>query len=165
MRQSLTVSFNSPQSGFMSIGLKTNEQSFVAAVSHEPYDSVSDLINALLALLDGAEQVIVKWNQEPEEYDFEMRRSGEDVQLKVIRYQDHRRTEGEQVFAHTGSIGNVCFSFRVALHGLRRDRRTDEYAKNWRREFPEAEFQQLKKRLMADKRAAQLLIEAQRHQR
>jgi hypothetical protein len=151
MNPKLKVSFNSPQSGFMSIGLKTDGQSFVTAVSHQPHDSVRDLIKALLALLDGEERALVKWNQEPEEYDFELTRSGQEVQLKIIRYPDHHRTEGagEQIFAHTDSLGNISHTFREALQRLHRDRRTDEYAKNWRREFPEAEYQQLQQRLRA----------------
>ncbi|MBV9210775.1 MAG: hypothetical protein JOZ52_09115 [Acidobacteria bacterium] len=155
MRLPLRVSFNSPQSGFMSIGLKTDEQSFVTAVSHEPRDSVRDLIKALLALLDGEERALVKWNQEPEEYDFELARSGAEAQLKIIRYPDHHRTEGagEKVFAHTDSLENVCLSFREALDRLHQDRSTDEYTKNWRREFPEAEFQQLKQRFEGRKLA------------
>ncbi|MBV9958082.1 MAG: hypothetical protein JO360_06650 [Acidobacteria bacterium] len=151
MDQALRVSFNSPQSGFMSIGLENDQQSFVAAVSHEPYDSVRDLINALLALLDGAERATVKWNQEPEEYDFEFIRTDEQVQLSVIRYTDHHRLaeKREQVFSHTGSVRGLCLSFREVLRRLHLDRRTDEYAKNWRREFPAAEFLQLKRRIKA----------------
>jgi hypothetical protein len=153
MSQKLKVSFNSPQSGFMSIGLKSGKESFVTAVAHAPYDSLRDLIKALSALLGGKKNLTVKWNREPEEYDFELRRSSDDVQLQVVRYPDHRRlkAKSEIVFSHTAATLDICESFWKSLRELHRDIMVDEFDKNWRREFPEAEMQELTRLLRASK--------------
>jgi hypothetical protein len=160
MKLSLRVSFNSPQSGFMSIGLKAGHESFVTAVSHAPYDSLRDLIKALSAMLDGETSETVKWNLEPEEYDFELRRVDNDgVQLSVTRYPNHRRLKSQRavVFSHiAASPQDICEPFWKALRELHRDINVDEFDKNWRREFPEAEMQELTKRLRECKRQASL---------
>ena len=155
MNPKLRVSFNSPQSGFMSIGLKAGQESFVTAVAHAPYDSLRDLIKALLALLDGKNSVRIKWNREPEEYDFELRRAGDEVQLSVTRYPNHRRLKSKSalVFSHkAASPRDICEPFWKALRELHRDINVDEFDKNWRREFPEALMQELTKRLRESKR-------------
>lgn len=154
MSGKLRVSFNSPQSGFMSIGLKAGDESFVTAVSHEPYDSLRDLIKALSALLGGKERATVKWNQEPEEYDFELRQRDDELELSITRYPNHRRLKktGEQVFTHTASLLGLCEPFWKALRELHRDIETDEYAKNWRREFPEEEMRELTRLIKSQNR-------------
>ena len=153
MTTKLRVSFNSPQSGFMSIGLKAGKANFVTAVAHLPYDSLRDLINALTALLSGATAVTVKWNREPEEYDFEVHRSGDAAVLNIIRYPNHRRVKrkSETVFSHKASVVSICGSFFSALDELYKDKDTDEFDKNWRREFPGAEFRELTDRMSAAK--------------
>lgn len=135
----------------MSIGLKAGQESFVTAVSHAPYDSLRDLIKALSAMLDGKNSATVKWNLEPEEYDFELRRMDNDaVQLSVMRYPNHRRLKSQSalVFSHTAaSPQDICEPFWKALRELHRDINVDEFDKNWRREFPEALMQELTRRL------------------
>jgi hypothetical protein len=146
MNPKLKVSFNSPQSGFMSIGLKAGGESFVTAVAHAPYDSLRDLIKALSALLAGEDNLTVKWNREPEEYDFVLQREGVEARLRVTRYPNHRRvrSKSEQVFAHTAATPlALCEPFWKALRELHRDIAVDEFDKNWRRAFPEAEMQEL----------------------
>jgi hypothetical protein len=154
MSQKFRVSFNSPQSGWMSIGLKAGQESFVTAVSHAPYDSLRDLILALGKLLQGKTSITVKWNREPEEYDFKLQCNGTSAQLDVIRYPDHRRlkSKSETVFSHHASALDLCLPFWKALRELHRDINVDEFDKNWRREFPEEEMQELTKLLRAVKR-------------
>lgn len=149
MKQILRVSFNSPQSGFMSIGLKAGKANFVTAVAHSPYDSLRDLIKALSALLRGENDVTVKWNREPEECDFELHRNGNDAEFKIIRYPNHRRMKKtrEIVFSHKASVVDICESFWIALKDLYKDKDVDEFDKNWRREFPEEEMRELTKKL------------------
>ena len=154
MNQKLKVSFNSPQSGWMSIGLKAGQRSFVTAVSHAPYDSLRDLINALSSLVSGAKKTTVKWNREPEEYDFELRRNQTGAELTVVRFPDHRRIKSKReiVFSHQATALELCLTFWKALRELHRDIEVDEFDKNWRREFPEAEMQALTKLVRAAKR-------------
>jgi hypothetical protein len=149
MNQPLQVSFNSPQSGFMSMGLQAGRTSFVTAVAHSPYDSLRDLINALTAMLNGENSVMVKWNREPEEYDFELLRNGNDAELNIIRYPNHQRQtkKREVVFSHKATVANICESFWIALNELHSDKDVDEFDKNWRREFPEVEMRELATRI------------------
>ncbi len=156
MNQKLKVSFNSPQSGWMSIGLKAGQESFVTAVSHAPYDSLRDLIQALSALLGGEKNLTVKWNREPEEYDFEWLQNQAGAELTVVRFPDHRRLKSkrEVVFSHTATPLDLCLPFWTALRELHRDIEVDEFDKNWRREFPEAEMQAFTKLVRAAKRGS-----------
>jgi hypothetical protein len=151
MKQQLRVSLESPQHGFMSLRLSCGEQSFVAVVSHEPYDSLRDLIVALSGALSGDGEAIVKWNSEPEEYDFKLAARGDSVQIDVIRYTEHRRlAEGSgNVFTFRGSRLDGCLPFWKELRGLHRRAVQDEFERQWRREFPEKEMQELTKRIRA----------------
>lgn len=158
MSRKLRVSFNSPQSGFMSIGLKAGKDSFVTAVSHTPYDSLSDLISALSSLLKGETDLRVKWNREPEEYDFVINHKEDEVRLSVVRFQDHRRlkSKSEIVFSHIAATAlDICAPFWKALRELHRDIEVDEFDKNWRREFPETQMHELTKLLREIKRQSE----------
>ncbi|HUQ33612.1 MAG TPA: hypothetical protein VM095_15940 [Pyrinomonadaceae bacterium] len=149
MNQKLLVSLESPQHGFMSLRLKAGEESFVAVVSHTPYDSLRDLVVALSALLDNDCEVTVKWNSEPEEYDFQLAARGDVAQLLVIHYPDHRRAAetGNRVFSFEDSKAGVCVPFWTELRGLRARTIQDEFDRQWRREFPESELNELTKRI------------------
>lgn len=138
----------------MSIGLKAGDKSFVTAVSHAPYDSLRDLLTALKMLLKKDGSHTVKWNQEPEEYDFLLSREGLEAQLNVTRYPNHRRIKktGEQVFSHAATPLGICEAFWKALRELHRDIEVDEFDKNWRRAFPEEEMLELTKLLRETKR-------------
>jgi hypothetical protein len=157
MNKTFRVTFNSPQSGWMSLSLKAGEQSFVAAVSHAPDDSLRALMEALLALLDaGAQRITVKWNCEPDELDFEIRTKDERVEFKVLHFPDHRRLAGTShvVFSLAVSKLEFCLAFWRALRALHRDIETDEFDKNWRRPFPHSEMRQLTEAFRAFKRQA-----------
>ncbi|MDQ3584288.1 MAG: hypothetical protein M3407_00790 [Acidobacteriota bacterium] len=147
MGQKFRVSFNSPQSGFMSVGLRAGEQEFVAAVAHKPYDSLRDLLVALTALLTSDGEQVVKWNCEPDELDFNLTVDDERVRLDVVHYLNHRRSRrtSQQVFTVAGAKLDICGAFWKALRELHRDIETDDFAGNWRREFPETEMQELTK--------------------
>ncbi len=148
MSQKLRVSFNSPQSGYMSVGLRAaGGRELVAAVAHKPYDSLRDLIVALGELLESDAQQIVKWNCEPDELDFILAAEADTARLNVVHYLNHRRSRrtSQEVFAVQGTKLEVCGAFWKALREMHRDIEVDDFAGNWRREFPEAEMQQLTK--------------------
>lgn len=157
MSKAFQVSFNSPQSGFMSLSLKTGEQQFVTAVSSAPYDSLRELIEGLTSLLTTGHSFKVKWNCEPDELDFEAEADADErVSFKVIHYTDHRRQPetGRVLFSLKGSRLEVCDGFWRALRDLRRHVATDEFDRNWRRPFPQTEMQQLTEALRSFKREA-----------
>src|ERR1044071_804230 len=154
MNQKLRISLESPQHGFMSLRLSSGKESFVAVVSHEPYDSLRDLIEALSGALAGDGEAIIKWNSEPEEYDFKLAAKGDSVGVEIIRYPDHRRlaTTSSKVFSYRGSKLDACLPFWKELRDLHRRTIQDEFNRQWRREFPEREMQELTKRIRSLKR-------------
>jgi hypothetical protein len=151
MDQSLSVSLESPQHGFMSLRLRHSSGSFVAVVSHEPYDSLRGLVAALSDLLAGNSRRVVKWNAEPEEFDFQLEVVGDLLRLEVIRYPDHRRLEADSdvVFSYRGSKAAACRAFWEELRDLQGRTAEDEFDRQWRREFPEGELQNLTTALAA----------------
>jgi hypothetical protein len=154
MRQTLGVSIESPQHGFMSLRLKSAGQNFVTVVSHEPYDSLRDLIAALSAVLDGDCEPTVKWNSEPDEYDFRFQARGDRLQLEVIHYPDHRKLPetATTVFSFRGPKADACRSFWDELRRSRSRAARDEFDRQWRRPFPERELQELTKRIGTSER-------------
>jgi hypothetical protein len=149
MNETLSVSLESPQHGFMSLRLKTDGQSFVTVVAHAPYDSLRDLIAALAAVLDGDCELIVNWNGEPDEYDFRFASRGDHLHLEIIHYPDHRKLPetAATVFTYRGPKADACRAFWEELRDLRSRAGRDEFDRQWRRAFPEREMQELTKRI------------------
>lgn len=149
MSENFFVSFNSPQCGYMSVELREGDKEFVTAMRYKPYNSLSDWMNALSSLIESESAFTVKWNAEPEEFDFNVERKGNEILLSIVRYQDHRRLdEGKEiVFAFQSSVKDFCLPFWETLEQMRGDIETDEFDKNWRREFPEKEFEVLANRI------------------
>lgn len=152
MSEKFSVSMESPQSGWMSLRLRAGEREFVAVVSHAPYDSLRELIEGLTALLEGAGGMAVRWNAEPEEYDFELKAEDEDVlTLRVVHHRGHRReaTEARTDFEFRGTRVEMCLPFWRELVGLHARSETDVFVQNWRRAFPLRELEGLTQALRA----------------
>jgi hypothetical protein len=149
MSQTLEVSLESPQHGFMSLRLKAAGQSFVTVVSYTPYDSLRDLVEALTSFIDSDCDVLVRWNSEPDEYDFKLSARGDAVSLDVVHYPDHRRSieTGEAVFSFRGTKAGLCLPFWRELRDLQSRAARDEFDRQWRRPFPERELQKLTERV------------------
>ncbi|MBA3243517.1 MAG: hypothetical protein H0T60_20020 [Acidobacteria bacterium] len=146
MSEKFSVSMESPQSGWMSLRLRAGRSQFVAVVSHAPYDSLRELIEGLTALLEGAGSVVVRWNAEPEEYDFELKAEGDDtLSLRVVRYEGHRRAPaGKRTdFNWRGPRVEACLPFWHELRSMRARSETDVFEQNWRRAFPLRELRGL----------------------
>lgn len=133
------VTFNSPQSGFMSLGLRAAGREFATAVSCRPRDSLLDLIAALTRLARGeTSAAVVRWNCEPDELDFRFESGGGRLSLAVVRYATHERDEpsSRTVFEAAGGRAEILCAFRAALEELRADAEVDVFESNWRRKFP-----------------------------
>ena len=127
----------------------------VAAVAYQPDDSLRELIVGLTALLESATpHVVVRWNCEPDELDFDLKVDGARLKLEVVHYLSHRRAPhtSRVVFALTGTTTDICAAFWKSLRELHRDIEVDEFARHWRREFPEAELRALTRALRNRKR-------------
>jgi hypothetical protein len=149
----LEVSFNSPQCGWMSIGFDDGISEFHTTTAHAPHElALPELMKILTALADtNSEQseYLLKWNRDPEEFDFRFVRDGDNLLLEIYQYPTDERdaAERELVFAHNGSVDEVVAAFAETFDQLYMDRETDEFEFNWRQPFPYKEFEEFRGRL------------------
>jgi hypothetical protein len=153
MTRKLEVSFNSPQCGWMSIGFDDGVDEFHTTTAHAPHESaLPELMQILTALADPSNtenQYLLKWNRDPEEFDFSFFRNGDTVLLEIYQYPtvDRDGTERELVFAHTTYTADLIAAFAETFDQLYEDRDTDEFEFNWRQPFPYNEYEQFKARV------------------
>ena len=139
------VTFNSPQSGYMSVGLRAGAHEFATAVSCRPRDSLRELISALTRLARGeTAAATVRWNCEPDELDFRFETDGDGLRLAVVHYATHRREEpsSQTVFEAAGKRAEIFGAFRETLEELWADAEVDVFESNWRRKFPERQLRE-----------------------
>ena len=153
MERRLEVSFNSPQCGWMSIGFEDGASEFHTTTAHAPHAAaLPELMRILTALADpktAENEYMLKWNRDPEEFDFRFLRSGEKLTIEIYQYPTEGResSECEQVFSHEGSVVVVCQAFAATFEQLYADRDTDEFEFNWRQPFPFSDYEEFKKRI------------------
>jgi hypothetical protein len=158
MANKLEVSFNSPQCGWMSIGFDDGTNEFHTTTAHAPHEkALSELLRILTDLLDEnstANKYILHWNRNPEEFDFNFTRRGENVLLEIYQFPtEERETENRELcFSHEGSIKEVAKTFAETFNQLYTDRNTDEFEFNWRQPFPFVEFEEFKQKFPTEKR-------------
>lgn len=149
----LEISFNSPQCGWMSIGFDDGVTEFHTTTAHAPHElALPELLRILTALLDDSSaenKYLLKWNRDPEAFDFWFVRDGGHVTLEIDQYPtDARETdERELVFLHQGAIREVCDAFAATFEQLYADRETDEFEFNWRQPFPFIEYESFQERI------------------
>jgi len=149
----LEVSFNSPQCGWMSIGFDDGVNEFHTTTAHAPHESaLPELMRILTALADAnsaANEYVLKWNRDPEAFDFRFVRNGNDLHVEIYQYPTDERdaNERELVFAHNGTVNDIVESFAETFDQLYEDRDTDEFEFNWRQPFPYSEFENFKNAL------------------
>jgi hypothetical protein len=153
MSGKLEVSFNSPQCGWMSIGFDDGVNEFHTTTAHAPHElALAELLQILTAML-GPDQTenayLLKWNRDPEAFDFRFVRDGDELVVEIFQYPTDERemNERELVFSHKGAVSEVCAAFAATFEQLYADRDTDEFEFNWRQPFPFAEFEEFKGRI------------------
>jgi hypothetical protein len=141
------VSFNSPQCGWMSVGFKDGENEFNSTTANVPYNGVlAELLNTLITLSsENSIEKTVKWNRNPEEFDFVFAKNGETARLEIIEYPTEEREIKSTVFIHEGNAKEIVEAFYQTFSQLYEDRNTDEFEQNWRQPFPFNEYQNLEK--------------------
>ncbi|HUR97975.1 MAG TPA: hypothetical protein VMZ26_07930 [Pyrinomonadaceae bacterium] len=153
MAGKLEVSFNSPQCGWMSIGFDDGVSEFHTTTAHAPHElALPELMKILTSLADSnspMNEYVLRWNRDPEEFDFRFVRDGENLLLEIYQYPTDEReaAERELVFSHRGALPDVVDSFGETFEQLYADRDTDEFEFNWRQPFPYNEFVEFKGRL------------------
>lgn len=153
MTRKLEVSFNSPQCGWMSVGFNDGVNEFHTTTAHSPHETaLPDLMRILTALADGEKspkEYLLKWNRDPEEFDFRFVRDAGDLHIEIYQYPTEERdsAERELVYSHTGKISDVIAAFAETFNQLYEDRDTDEFEFNWRQPFPYREFEEFNARI------------------
>ncbi|MBA2379718.1 MAG: hypothetical protein H0V76_09105 [Blastocatellia bacterium] len=150
MTRKLEISFNSPQCGWMSIGFDDGINEFHTTTAHAPHSSaLGELMRILTALADqGAlqDEYLLKWNRDPEEFDFRFLKSGENLLVEIYEYptEDRDAAERELVYSFQGTVTEVVGAFAETFDQLFADRDTDEFEFNWRQAFPYIEYEDFK---------------------
>ena len=153
MSGKLEVSFNSPQCGWMSVGFEDANSEFHTTTAHAPHaTALPELMRILTALNEthsAENEYLLKWNRDPEEFDFRFVRDSDELTLEIYQYptDERDRDDREMVFVHQGSVREVCEAFAATFDQLYADRDTDEFEFNWRQPFPYREYEDLKERL------------------
>jgi hypothetical protein len=150
MSTNLEVSFNSPQCGWMSIGFDDGTSSFHTTTAHAPYrGALGDLMTILTEMQsgEGDYERTLKWNRDPEEFDFYFLRNGEKLTFEIYQYpgDDRDAAERQLVFSHVGTVGGTIMAFAKTFEQLFVDRETDEFEFNWRQPFPYREYEEFRK--------------------
>ena len=146
----LEVSFNSPQCGWMSIGFDDGVSEFHTTTAYAPHKrALPELMQILTRWADPAtpeNEYLLKWNRDPEEFDFHFVRNSETILLEIYQYPTDKRDsdERELVFSHEGTVGLLYNAFAETFEQLYEDRDTDEFEFNWRQPFPHAEYEEFK---------------------
>lgn len=153
MKPKLEVSFNSPQCGWMSIGFSDGVNEFHTTTAHAPHaKALPKLMQILTAIADpetSLDEYTLRWNRDPEEFDFRFARSGDDLTIEIYQYPTDERelNERELVYTHTARTAEVLSAFAETFNQLYEDRDTDEFEFNWRQPFPFDEFEDFKRRI------------------
>lgn len=147
------VSFNSPQCGWMSIGFEGGGHEFHTTTASAPHAmALPELLTILAALLDPNSvqtEFLLKWNRDPEEFDFEFRRMDETLNLKIFQYPTEERDtkERELVFEYAGDTREICVAFYQTFAHMEKEILVDEFETNWHQPFPEKEFRNFESKL------------------
>jgi len=86
-----------------------------------PYDSLADLVTALITVLVAHTiQIAVRWNTEPIEYEFQFSVENDSILLRIEEFPDstRQRNTGQIVFTVHGSRAAIVLPFWRALRAM-----------------------------------------------
>jgi hypothetical protein len=146
------VSFNSPQCGWMSVGFESGEKEFHTTTAHAPHSrALPELLGILTELLDKnstKNEFLLKWNRNPEEFDFKFTKSINDsVSFEIVEYPTEKRESSEKVFEVNCGLNEFATAFYTTFLHLHDDIDTDAFVQNWHQPFPFAEFSEFERAL------------------
>ncbi len=150
MSENLEVSFNSPQCGWMSIGFSSGEKEFHTTTAHAPHEkALPELLDILSHLIDidtHEFEKTLKWNRNPEEFDFVFRKDAKHTSIEIIEYptDERDRQNSEIVFKYVGNAKEICRAFYKTFEQLYVERFNDEFEQNWHQPFPLEEYENFK---------------------
>jgi len=137
----------------MSIGLEDDKSEFHTTTAHAPHAAaLPELMGILTKLAEPASsenEYLLKWNRDPEEFDFRFVRNGNDVLIEIYQYPTDERDAAERhlVYSHAGPVDEIIGAFAETFEQLYEDRDTDEFEYNWRQPFPFREYEEFRARI------------------
>ena len=138
----------------MSIGFTDGVNEFHTTTAHAPHaTALPELMRILTDLAipsSSNSEHLLKWNRDPEEYDFRFVRNGDTISIEIYQFPTEVReaTERELVYSHTGPLKETIDAFAVTFEQLYDDRDTDEFEFNWRQPFPFREYEEFRKNVV-----------------
>lgn len=158
--QKFAVSFNSPQCGWMSIGLKGGAAEFHTTTASAPHaNALTEILNGLTSLLESAlprDEFVIMWSRNPEAFDFYFKRDGKTLKIEIFQYPSFSRAQSERelVFVYEGAVSEICRAFYETFAHLRADIEIDVFEQNWRQPFPHRAFERFEQTLRAAETAS-----------
>jgi hypothetical protein len=137
------VRFKKPIADGLPIKLQTGDAILSFIASHTPYDSLSELVVALITVAASKYvHALVRWSTEPIAYEFHFAGDSSAITLTVLRYPSHSRQRDRRqiVFAVSGQRSDIVLPFWRALRQIESQRITVE---QWQHPFPSSELQKL----------------------
>ncbi len=117
-------------------------------------DALGDLTRAVIALLQGAEQVTLTWDEEPGVAEWRFERQGDDVDMRITLFDDrscYRRSRArpaERTFSVRCPLSRLASEVLDELWHIYETVGLDGYEERWKlHAFPLQEYWQLQKLL------------------
>lgn len=145
----LKVELAPPELGGTIVTLEAGDNFYQFVPSYVPYDSFGELVHALLGILDGYDETIVRWNDEPLEHKFVFRQQNAQVVFNVYAVINSvvSGKVDEELFSFSSRVYEVLRPFWKALRDMQARQTIEEYEKQWRWRFPEREMLELTRKL------------------
>lgn len=144
----LKVEIEAPEHGWTNVKLSTEENTYEFFPSDVPIDSISELVNAMLEILNGNNQSKVYWNDEPIEHNFIFSIENGYCNFKV--YEVFESVGGKKLiekFSFRATKYKVLRPFWKALCDLKSKQSLEDYEKHWGNPFPTNEILEIKQKL------------------
>jgi len=121
MANDFRIRFGDMLAGSLPVSLNAANNHLSFRASPIPYDSLDDLVTALITVLAAdIVQITVRWNTEPVEYAFQFSVESGSIRLKIEQFPDSTRQHdsGQVVFTILGSPEAIVLPFWRALRSL-----------------------------------------------
>ncbi|WP_413200218.1 hypothetical protein [Nostoc piscinale] len=147
MTRAFKVDFSCPEHGWITVEMFSQEQQLLFSASYTPENSLCELLDALIALLNGQHQAVVRWNTEPIRYEFIFAQNDKQLTLDVVKLANLpiNQQQNELVFKVKSSCISMVLAFWRALRHLES---YENFAQHWVRSFPKREMRLLEKSIL-----------------
>jgi len=145
----LRVNIDGPEYGWLTITLQSEDTEYFFNAEHAPYDSVTELVRALGAIVDELPYALVHWKDGQIEHEMVFSNKDGRVILTVdcIAYSGLVGRVSEKVFCVEGSVYEIAHPLWKALRDLETRQSLKEYAQRWQETFPDREMEDLTQRM------------------